>query len=123
MWLLADRVARRLRRAGLRAQVAGVRFKVGKRRFSRQRALPEGTDEARALALVAWDLLEPARGGRPLRLLGVAAMDLGRGAAAEPLFPEHRRERRLVSAGDRLRDRFGEEILLPGAVFLRGRKR
>ncbi len=64
LWLLADRVARRLRRHGLAAGTAVVKFKVGKNRYSRQRALPRPVDDARSLALPAWDLLEPARRGR-----------------------------------------------------------
>ncbi len=123
VWLLADRVARRLRLHRFTARTVAVRFKVGRSRYSRQRALPEPTDRARVLAVRAWDLLEPARRGRALRLLGVAGMNLTGGSEPALLFEEDRRDRALVRAGDRLRDRFGEGALLPAGVFLREEER
>ncbi len=118
-WLLADRVARRLRRHRFLARTVAVRFKVKQERFSRQRSLDEPTDDARVLALIAWDLLEAARRGRALRLLGVAGMALTSGEAAPGFLIEDRRRRDLIRAGDRIRNRFGEGLLLPAGVFLR----
>ncbi len=123
LWLLADRVARRLRRQGLAAGTAVVRFKIGKSRYSRQRALPRPVNEARALAIPAWDLLEPARRGRPLRLLGVAGSGLVPSPGEALLFPEDRRRLDMREIEDRLRDRFGESAILPGGIFLRARTR
>jgi DNA polymerase-4 len=118
-WLLADRVARRLRRHRFLARTVAVRFKVKQQRFSRQRSLDEPTDDARVLALMAWDLLESARRGRALRLLGVAGMGLTSGEEAPRFLIEDRRRRDLIRAGDRIRNRFGERLLLPAGVFLR----
>lgn len=123
LWLLADRVARRLRRGRQQATVGAVRFKVGRKRFSRQRTLAEPTQDGRVLARVAWSLLEPARAGRALRLLGVAGMRLRPACGPEPLFEDDRRGRRLTGVEDRLRDRFGESILLPGEVYRRDDER
>jgi DNA polymerase-4 len=119
IWLLADRVARRLRLYGLAAGVAAVRFKVGVKRYSRQRSLAEATAEASVLAHHAWVLLESARRGRALRLVGVAGMALTAAGTDEPLLPEDRRRRERVRVSDRLRDRFGEGAILPAGVFLR----
>jgi len=121
LWLLADRVARRLRRGGFTARTVEVRFKLEGRRASRRRTLPSVTDQADDLARIAWDLLEPARAGRALRLLGVAASGLGQGLREGSLLPSDRRRERVSEIGDHLRDRFGEGILLPARVYRRGR--
>jgi hypothetical protein len=108
-----------LRRHRFLARTVAVRFKVKQQRFSRQRSLDEPTDDARVLALMAWDLLESARRGRALRLLGVAGMGLTSGEEAPRFLIEDRRRRDLIRAGDRIRNRFGERLLLPAGVFLR----
>ena len=118
-WFLADRVARRLRRHRLLACAVAVRFKVKQQRMSRQRALAQPSSDPRVLALTAWDLLEAARRGRPLRLLGVAGLGLSAGEPAPGLLAEDRRRVDLIRAGDRIRNRFGESLLLPAGVFLR----
>lgn len=120
VWMLADRVARRLRAHRLLAATVAVRFKVGRTRYSRQRALSVPSEDARALAVGAWDLLDRARAGRALRLVGVAGCGLLAGSQAGLLFPEDRKRRDLLRAGDRVRDRFGENTLLPGGMFLAG---
>ena len=123
LWLLADRVARRLRRHGLAAGTAVVKFKLGKNRYSRQKALPRPVDDARSLALPAWELLEPARCGRALRLLGVAGAGLTRSPGEGLLFHEDQRRLDMRETEDRLRDRFGESAILPGGIFLGQRRR
>jgi nucleotidyltransferase/DNA polymerase involved in DNA repair len=117
IWMLADRVARRLRRHELEARTVAVRFKIGKRRLSRQRRLDIATDDPRTLAREAWDLLEGSRSARALRLVGVAGAGLqSRRQGALP-FEENVKHRRLLEMGDRLRDRFGEDAVLPGGMF------
>lgn len=123
LWYLADRVARRLRRHGFAARTVVVRYKVGLSRYSRQRSLRVPTDLPGTLAAEGWRLLEPARAGRPLRLLGIAGAGLVPTAPQGVLFPEDGRRRGVLGAGDLLRDRFGEDALLPGTVFLTGRER
>ena len=117
--LLSDRVARRLRRSRVLARVVCVRFKIKKQRFSRQRTLAEPTDQAPVLARHCWDLLEKSRRGKPLRLVGVAGMKLSEGSGQAPCFAVERRNQTCINIGDALRDRFGENALLPGGVFLR----
>jgi len=118
--LLADRVARRLRKGGLLARTAAVRFKIGKQRFSRQKRLGTPTDRYETLAGETWPLLETARRGRPLRLVGIAGCDLTRSVVVGDLLAEDDRRTRGVETEDRLRDRFGEDVLLPATVHLRG---
>jgi nucleotidyltransferase/DNA polymerase involved in DNA repair len=118
LWFLADRVSRRLRRGGFAARTVVVRFKVGKRRYSRQSALQRPIDEPGQLARTAWSLLEGSREGRALRLLGIAGSRLAAVSQEEPLFLRDRKRNKIIQAGDRLRDRFGEKTILPATVFL-----
>jgi DNA polymerase-4 len=117
LWLLADRVARRLRCRRISAATVVVRFKLGSRRMSRQTALAEPIDSPQALARIAWSLLEGARDGRALRLVGVSAGGLTGSAPTAMLFPSDEKRDRLVRAGDRVRDRFGEHVFLPAGVY------
>lgn len=113
--LSADRVARRLRKTGYRA--GGVRVKLKRddfRLFARQRRLAEATDVADELYLTAVTLL-PAFGRLgPVRLVGIAGLDLVRADSRgqQELLPSaDGRKRALDLALDRIEARFG-----PGAV-------
>lgn len=117
LWMLADRVSRRLRRQGFLAGTVAVRFKVGQGRASRQTALSVPTDDPRTIAREAWSLLERSRSGRALRLVGVAGSGLRSRRQVELRFPFEQKHRRLLEMGDRLRDRFGEAAVLPGGMF------
>ncbi len=119
LWLLADRVARRLRKHGYVARTVVVRFKVGMKRYSRQQVLDHPTDTPWKLSRVAWRLLEESRRGRALRLLGVAGSRLENSAQEELLFSRERDQRTVLQVEDRIRDRFGEGAILPGTVLLR----
>lgn len=59
----------------------------------------------------------PADARRPVRLIGLSAGHLVATAGVLPLFPEDRKQRTLTEARDRLRDRFGETVLLPAGVL------
>ena len=122
LWLLADRVGRRLRRADARAATVCVTYRIERKRFTRQRRLTEPTDQAVVLARVGWDLLERERRGRALRLLGISGADLVRGGGSGDLLVEDRRRRTVVATGDRLRDRFGENALVPAGSLLDARR-
>jgi DNA polymerase-4 len=117
IWMLADRVSRRLRKHDLEARTVAVRYKIGRRRHSRQRRLDIPTDAPRILAREAWELLEGSRSGRALRLVGVAGSGLQSRRQGTLPFAVDVKQRRLLEMGDRLRDRFGEEAILPGGMF------
>jgi nucleotidyltransferase/DNA polymerase involved in DNA repair len=117
IWMLADRVSRRLRRQELEVRTVAVRFKIGQRRSSRQHRMDIATDDPRTLAREAWDLLEASRSGRALRLVGVAGSGLESKRQGALPFPWEQKHRRLLETGDRLRDRFGEDAVLPGGMF------
>jgi len=106
----ADKVAMRLRRAGVSAR--GVRVKLKTADFqlhTRQTMLPRPVDAARPLYDAALRLLPDFPLDRPMRLVGIAAFELGAGAAQGDLFaaPVERRESALDRALDDVRARFG----------------
>lgn len=118
LWLLADRVARRLRLGNHSATTVAVRYKIGAQRHSRQRKLVSVTRDPRDLALVGWSLLESARKGRALRLLGVAGMGLVFSPPEPRLFPGDAARERVIRITDRIRDRFGENAVRVAETFL-----
>lgn len=116
--LLADRVSRRLRRDGWKGYVVVLHlvFSDGCR-ISRQRAQAGAIDDERRLFVEAGRLLENVRDGRSVRLLGISVGHLVRCGTPYDLFPEDQRRLRFQAARDRVRDRFGERVLLPGGVL------
>src|SRR6185436_13183733 len=96
IWMLADRVSRRLRRHDLEARTVAVRFKIGMRRRSRQHRLDVPTDDPRTLAREAWGLLEASRSGRALRLVGVAGAGLQSRRQGTLPFATDLKHRRLL---------------------------
>lgn len=116
---MADKVGRRLRRAGARART--VQLKARDPDFTthtRARTLPGPTDASRLLRDAARRLLdeELARAARPLRLLGMSAQNLVRGPEQPELFgdPDRERDRALDGLLDTAADRWGKGALTRG---------
>jgi len=108
----ADRIAARLRRAGLLAK--GVRVKLKTRRFellTRQRELKDGLDDADSLYSVALSLLQHFKLDQAMRLVGMAVYDLqGKHTPSQQdLFsaPKAARRNELNQVLDSIEDRFG----------------
>ncbi|MBU0741344.1 DNA polymerase IV [bacterium] len=117
---LADKVARRLRRAGLAART--VQLKARYPDFStrtRSLTLPAPTDTMRALRDAGRELFDAHLGrlGRPLRLIGITAQNLEHaGDRPAELFPDQaqERDRTLDALTDEAVDRFGRGALRRG---------
>ena len=111
-----DRVAERLRRGELRANVVGVIVKYDDfRQITRRQTLPDPTTDAAVLIRVALDLLAAVdiddRPRRRVRLLGAFAAGLEPRSAPRQLAldePQRARGERLGDTLDKLRDRFGD---------------
>jgi len=115
--LLADKVSRRLRRAGRSGHCVTLRIRFADgTTITRQRALSTPTDDDRVLYRIAATLLAENVGGQAVRLLGINVGHLVGPGATGFLFPEDQRRQRLEEVRDRLRDRFGEATLIPGGV-------
>ncbi len=104
----ALRVARRLRRAGVKTRVVQLKLKYADfSAITRRTTLETPTDDGQVLYRAAVALLNRAPLDQKVRLTGVSAQDLG-GAEQLPLFDEGRgRTQRLNAALDKIADRFG----------------
>lgn len=111
----ALRVARRLRRAGVKARVVVLKLKTSDfQLLTRQRTLEEPTDDGQCLYQALTGLLIECHAGRTFRLTGVSAQDLSSGPGIQlGLFQDQERVRRahLNEALDRITARFGKQAV------------
>jgi DNA polymerase-4 len=113
----ALRVARRLRRAGVKGRVVQLKLKFADfTLITRRITLPSPTDDGQTLYRVAKELLEKAHEDKPVRLTGVSMQELG--AGGEPrqlgLFTEPEKPKRsdkLNAALDKIAERFGAKAV------------
>jgi DNA polymerase-4 len=116
--LLADKLARRMRREGYAGHVVSLRIKWSDgTAVSRQKALAVPTDQEGTILAQARSLLRSLPGGRPVRLIGVSVGHLLASTNLYPLFPEDQKRRELSLVKDRLRNRFGESAIMPLGVL------
>ena len=116
----ALRVARRLRRAGLRTRVVQLKLKLDDFTLQTRRCtLERPTDDGQELYRQALVLLERAPLQRPVRLTGVSAQELDQdGEAQLALFGEApRRSDALNRALDAIAERFGQGAVAPADVL------
>ncbi|QRK13879.1 DNA polymerase IV [Archangium violaceum] len=114
----ALRVARRLRRAGVKGRVVQLKLKFADfTLITRRTTLPSPTDDGQTLYRVAKELLEKAHEDKPVRLTGVSMQELGL-EGGEPrqlgLFTEPEKPKRsdkLNAALDRIAERFGSKAV------------
>lgn len=62
--------------------------------------------------------METFRIKKPVRLVGVSVSNLVKGEKQLPLFERDRKRERLLSATDRINDRFGEFTVSSGLVLI-----
>lgn len=111
-----DRVAERLRAAGRTARVVRVkvRYSQGFRLTTREAPLPEPCDDSRSLRKAATALIDRLDLDQPIRLVGMAAADLGvpNAPMQGDLFEHGNTERssKLEHTLDSIRQRFGDVI-------------
>ncbi|MEE8238409.1 MAG: DNA polymerase IV [Gammaproteobacteria bacterium] len=110
----ADKIGKRLRRAGLVARGVRVKLKTSDfRLLTRQCPLNEPSDVADTLYLAGADLLQQFADPGPFRLVGMAAFDLI--GCTNPqqlgLLGTSERQRRLEVTLDQITQRFGEDTV------------
>lgn len=105
----ALRVGRRLRRAGLKARVVQLKVKFSNFELvTRRTTLEAPTDDGQSLYRAALDLLQRVPRGRPVRLTGVSAHEMGEGGAQLGLFDAGKKPvDKLNAALDRIAEKFG----------------
>ena len=113
----AERVARRLRRAGMATRVVQLKLKTDKFQLSTRRTtLVEPTQDGAALFHAARDLLLAQVPQTALRLTGVSAQELVEGGQLPLLDAGARRAGRLNQAADLIAQRFGRGALTTADV-------
>ena len=111
-----DRVAERLRSAGLNAGIVRVKIRYSRtfQLATREAHLSEPCDDSRTLRKAAVALLDKLDLGKPIRLVGVAAAQLedARSPVQGDLFEHKSTEKhsRLEHTLDSIRERFGDII-------------
>jgi DNA polymerase-4 len=105
----ALRVARRLRRSGLKGRVVQLKLKYSDFQLATRRTtLDPPTDDGQLIYRCALDLLQRSPLERAVRLTGVASHDFGAPDDQLALFPEQpTRDDRLNAALDRIAAKFG----------------
>jgi DNA polymerase IV len=128
--LLTARVAAQLRDEQILARSVTMKLRHDDfRTVTRRRTLETATDLDAEIYLAARSLFRHAfeevrQRDRGVRLIGVAATNLGT-AAEEDLFepPERGRLRLLTEAVDKVRGKFGFDAVTPGSIFELRRRR
>jgi len=110
---LADRLAGRLRAAGVAARVVGLQVRFAdSTTISRRQTLAAPVETAQDLYHAALGLLERAAvGRRKVRLLGLASEGLEEAGTPRQLALEPRRWGEVEAAMGRVRERFGREAV------------
>jgi len=118
---LTEGVSARLRAAGLRAGTVAVKIRDSHfRTITRQKALPEPSDLTDAIWEAARELARPETRGKKIRLLGVAAIQLGQPEQTGMFEIVDAKQRRVVEATDAVRRRFGDRAVTRASLLHRG---
>jgi DNA polymerase IV len=124
LWL-ADQVARRLRRYGLKGRVITIKIRDNNfKTITRRTTLNEPTDFEETIYREARKLAEQAHwGGKKVRLIGISVSGFTKNEPvqlqlfAEPDPGAGSELQKLHQTVDQLRDRFGEEIITKGTIL------
>ena len=117
---LGEKVARRLRQAGLAGRTVTLKLRYANfTTITRSRTLPQPVDDATALHATAVELLDALRLERVrVRLIGLRATNLVPADAARQLsMTTDDRWQSLERAADAARDRFGDAAVTRGALL------
>jgi len=118
---LTEGVSARLRAAGIRAGTVAVKIRDSRfRTITRQRSLPEPSDLTDTIWRAAVELARPEVRGKKIRLLGVAATQLGQPEQTSMFDVVDDRRRRVVDATDAVRRRFGDRAVTRASLLQRG---
>jgi DNA polymerase-4 len=119
--VLAEKVARRLKRSGRAAVTVTLKLKTGDFRLrTRSRQLANPTQLADRIFTAGIELLEPEADGTYFRLIGIGVSDFADPRIADPadlVDPASRRRAAAEAAVDRIRDKFGNRAVELGLTF------
>ncbi len=121
---LADAVAARLRRHGLRARTVTLKYRDEDfRTTTRARTLEEATDSGTALFEAAWALFGAVHRGRRVRLLGIYSSHFDEQPPQLELFAAPRPSPALDRLRDAVAERFGSEKITRASLLGRRERR
>jgi len=122
LWPLCEKVARLARGEAIAGRIVTLKLRqTDFRILTRRRTLPFATQTARTLFAAAREMLVAEARGRPWRLIGVGISDIVESAGASGDFFDGGESRALSGekAIDRLRSRFGAEVVVMGRTLRR----
>ena len=121
LWLLSEKVSRRLKADGLAGATITLKLKTADFRLrTRARSLDSPTQLAAKIFDVGQDLLKREADGTRFRLIGIGVSALADEADADPAdLVDRQGERRAAAehAVDKLRDKFGRDAVVMGRVI------
>ncbi len=116
---LCEQVGRRMRKAGYRGKSVTIMLRFSDfRTLIRQKSFRNHTDDGKEIYRVALSLVETFSEEKPVRLLGVSVSSLIRGISQPPLFKNEIKRMLILSASDRINDKYGEFTLSSGLAFM-----
>ena len=124
LWFCCEKAAGRARAGEVAGRVVTLKLKTADfKSLTRRRTLPEPTQTARTVFAVARELLRSEATGGAYRLIGVALSDLVEtdGPAADFFAGGEARARTTETAVDRLRAKFGADVVKTGRALRSGR--
>jgi nucleotidyltransferase/DNA polymerase involved in DNA repair len=121
---LADGVAARLRRHGLRARTVTLKYRDEDfRTTTHARTLQQATDSGSTLFETAWTLFGEVHRGRRVRLVGIYASHFGDERPQLDLFAEPKAPAPLDRLRDAVAERFGSEKITRASLLGRRERR
>lgn len=113
---LAEKVGRRLRRAGLYGRTVALKLRYHDfTTLTRHASLPEPTNLDQVIYQTGKELLLKNYNGQPVRLIGISLQNLSPTATQQLSFLEGQAEKekrqKLAQAMDKIKNRFGEESI------------
>lgn len=116
----AHKVAKRLREAGLKGQTISIKIRFNDfKTLTRQTSLQIPTDSEETLYRVGVMLYNKVKITKPIRLLGLSVSGLISADEQMSLFEEPAHHEGLTKAVDLLEKKFGEGIVMKGALWER----
>ncbi len=117
---LSEGVSARLRAGGIRAGTVAVKVRYSSfRTVTRQKHLAEPADLTEPIWRAAVELARPEVRGKKIRLLGVAATQLGAPEQISMFDVVDERARRVVNATDAVRRRYGDRAVTRASLLHR----
>ena len=119
LYRLCEQVGRRLRKDEYRGRTITLIVRLSDfETLARQKSIQNHTDDGGTIYNVALSIMETFRVKKPVRLVGVSVSSLVKGEKQLPLFERDRKRERLLSATDRINDKFGEFTVSSGLVLM-----